>query len=62
MFVCDHDSHVVIQVSEDGRKVGQVLGPNDGIKSPVVICYDRKKSRLLVTMKGCNYARVFDLV
>ena len=52
MLVCGRSSHDVVKVTEDGRKVGEILSKADGIGNPQCLCYDADRRRLYVG--GCK--------
>jgi len=55
-------SNNVLQFDGDGRKVGELLKEEDGVKKPKSLCYDANRSRLVVIMDETDTIKVFDLV
>ncbi|XP_060562893.1 uncharacterized protein LOC132722409 [Ruditapes philippinarum] len=55
------DSHRIVQYNHDLQKLGEVVGPSDGIRNPQAIVFDRINNRLVVAMKYKNMIKAFDL-
>ncbi|XP_045196435.2 uncharacterized protein LOC123551513 [Mercenaria mercenaria] len=52
-------SHNVMLMSQTGEKIGPIINASDGIQSPVSVCFDQRKSRVLVTKNG-NHLIAFE--
>ncbi|XP_033724915.1 uncharacterized protein LOC117314927 isoform X1 [Pecten maximus] len=59
VYICGRDSHNVVQMSGDGRRVKKLLTSSDGIDRPWAISVHDDK--FLVTTFCCDYIRVFRL-
>ncbi|VDI63956.1 Hypothetical predicted protein [Mytilus galloprovincialis] len=51
VYVAGSDSNNVVVISSDGLNSKQLLGPDDGIRYPHAIHYDKSSNRLLVANK-----------
>lgn len=49
VFVCGYDSHNLLQISESGEKIVEVLTKIDGILYPRSVCFSRDRTELVVT-------------
>jgi hypothetical protein len=52
-------SHNVMLMSQSGEKIGSIINESDGVRSPVSVCYDHYKSKVLVTKNG-NFLIAFE--
>lgn len=62
MFFAGYDSNNIVLVSEDGDLEEELLTKKDGIVAPVAVCFDEKRSKLIVSHETSNIIKVFDLV
>ncbi|XP_045197005.2 uncharacterized protein LOC123551847 [Mercenaria mercenaria] len=56
-----HESNNIVAVTADGKFHQELLTRKDGIKNPLSLCYDEKKSRLTVAMYKEDDLKVFTL-
>ena len=61
VFVAGFKTNNVIHFGNDGTKLKVLLGEKVGIKEPLGICFNHKSSRLIATMAGSKFLRVFQL-
>ncbi|KAL4233066.1 hypothetical protein ACF0H5_007752 [Mactra antiquata] len=62
LFISGSHSNNIIQITADGKKIGEVLNENDGIERPLAICcHESVNTRLLVTSEGSYTMKVFTL-
>ncbi|WAR19767.1 hypothetical protein MAR_001605 [Mya arenaria] len=61
IFTAGHTTNSVTQFKHDFEKLGAVLNHKNGVKSPLTLVFDRIQRRFVVTMKGKNVVKVFDL-
>ena len=61
LLVSGEGSHNVLQIKDGRIKVREVLSEEDGIRKPQSLCYDEKKSRLVVLLARADHFRVYDL-
>lgn len=52
IFVCGWDSHNVLQITEKGEKVGEIIGKADGLTLPWALCFAPSSSTLFVSQDG----------
>lgn len=56
------DSNNVVLVSEDGQLEEELFTEKDGIVAPQAVCFDEKRSRLILSLHNSNVIKVFKLV
>lgn len=61
VFVCGKYSHNVLQFSECGEKIGEIVTETDGIVQPISICFDTKTSTLVVTQQRDDVVMQYQL-
>lgn len=61
IFVCGWNSHNVMLITQNGKKVGVVLGQRDGLRAPLSVSFDSQHLRLFVTQESSSIVKVFEL-
>ncbi|XP_045196108.2 uncharacterized protein LOC123551322 isoform X3 [Mercenaria mercenaria] len=61
LFLCGYSSSNVIQIGQDGNKIGEIVKPLNGLKNPQSLCFDHRTSTLVVTQSNSDIVKVFDL-
>jgi uncharacterized protein YxjI len=63
IFVCGYYSHNVLQLGYDGKKIVDVVGKSHGIPSPVSLCFDSSRQRLVVSpQNGRDIVKIIQLM
>lgn len=62
MCIAGCDSNNIVMVSNYGEQQVELLTEKDGIASPRVVCFDKKQSRLLVSLQNSDMIKVFHVV
>ncbi|KAH3851210.1 uncharacterized protein LOC127874686 [Dreissena polymorpha] len=61
ILVASYTSNSVVQFNHCLARQGVVLDPANGVRTPLAVIFDRLHSRLVLTMKGKNFVKIFDL-
>lgn len=61
VFVCGHHSQNVLQLGLDGHKYGELVTKSHGLNYPRNVCFDKKRSRLIITNSLDGNILVFTL-
>ena len=61
VFVAGFKTNNVIYFGNDGTKLKVLLSEKLGIKEPLGLCFDQRSLRLITTMAGSKFLRVFQL-
>ncbi|KAL4239012.1 hypothetical protein ACF0H5_003716 [Mactra antiquata] len=62
MFVVDSSSYRVVQFNEDGKKIGEVVQQQDGLKqSPLAACFLQSHNILFVTLCDSDVLKMYEL-
>ncbi|KAL4220868.1 hypothetical protein ACF0H5_019134 [Mactra antiquata] len=59
IFAVGYKSHNVVQMNENGKKIGVVI--NEGLQYPQSACFDKNLNRLFVTMYDSNVVKMYEL-
>ena len=62
IFVSGGNSCNVIQIGSDGTYLGEVVSKISKIKDPQAICFDKRKSRLVLTKYNSNTVHIFSVL
>jgi hypothetical protein len=62
IFVSGGNSGNVLQVASDGKCLGEIVSESHKIKDPQAICFDKNKSRLILTKYNSNDVHIFSIV
>ncbi|XP_053390780.1 uncharacterized protein LOC128553631 isoform X1 [Mercenaria mercenaria] len=60
LSVCGHGSNSVVQIGQDGNKIGEIVKSSNGLKSPQSLCFDQRTSTLVVTQTDSDIVKLFD--
>ncbi|XP_053396820.1 uncharacterized protein LOC123551322 isoform X2 [Mercenaria mercenaria] len=61
LFMCGYSSSNVVQIGQDGNKIGEIVKSLNGLKSPQSLCFDHRTSTLVVTQSKSDIVKLFDL-
>ena len=61
VFACGLGSGSVVQFTLDGQHLGTLLKKTDGLKTPISMCFDARRSRLILTERESDMVKVFTL-
>ncbi|XP_053389186.1 E3 ubiquitin-protein ligase TRIM56-like [Mercenaria mercenaria] len=61
VFVADSASHTVVQVTSDGKCLGDVVAEPSRVYKPYGVCFNSKASKLFVSGNCCNDIYVYSL-
>jgi hypothetical protein len=51
VFLCGYYSNNIVMFNSDGNCLGELIGKDSGLKTPVSMCFDGRRNRLIV---GCG--------
>ncbi|KAL4224416.1 interferon-beta production [Mactra antiquata] len=61
IFVVGCLSKNVVQLNEDGKKIGVVVKQQDGLQDPRLVCFHQKLNRLFVSMVRSDVLKMYEL-